>query len=267
MVLLSALTEAIAEVEGIPEKTLLVAVRWAREAGFLSTGARGRHAPHATITDAANLLIAANAAPMLIEAPEAISTYRRLASTGGLVAFDDPELAFLREPMTFGEALDEIISGFVDQTLEAALFQCALAALPRDLIAAIKANHKAEQARAEAFAKHAMLAMRGGETDIAITFRRPRPSASIEIISAGELVARVNFDLTGGDLMRAYLDRLTKAEWTGDRREAISVGYRTLNRIGAELRGAPVAEPKTTPAPQKRRAPARSPKKTSRKRK
>jgi hypothetical protein len=51
-------TNLISETFGVPEKTTTVVARALREAGWLTSGARGVNAPHMTATDAARLSLA-----------------------------------------------------------------------------------------------------------------------------------------------------------------------------------------------------------------
>jgi hypothetical protein len=79
MALISDLVAAIAEAEGIPEPTVAMVARHLREAGLLSTGARGRNAPAANVRDCINLLIGVNVPyAVLKDAPKAVRAYRNL---------------------------------------------------------------------------------------------------------------------------------------------------------------------------------------------
>ena len=136
MALISDLVSAIAEVEGLPEESVNLVARYAREAGYLSQGARGRNAPRATVADAANLLIAVNGSGCVVkEAPQAVELYRDLichaphgsrTSTDGGVAYgkiEPDELRFLDRHgvATFGEMLESIIDRFVGGELDIGL--------------------------------------------------------------------------------------------------------------------------------------------------
>src|SRR5689334_4728902 len=80
MVRLSDLVATIARVEGLPEPGVAQIARHVREAGLVSQSGRGLSAARMTIPDAANLLIAVNAAPMAKDAPRAVARYRGMVN-------------------------------------------------------------------------------------------------------------------------------------------------------------------------------------------
>ncbi|WP_036286402.1 hypothetical protein [Methylosinus sp. PW1] len=254
MALVSDLVRAIAEVEGIPPETMDVVARHAREAGYLTTGARGRNAPPATVTDAVNLIIAANAGGCVLrQAPEAVALYRRLATNGGFrkveargvnreyFAIEDEPIAFLSDYATLGEALEKIIDGFVSGDLEKFLLMRAMMTLHEREFDAMNREHPDEPARVHALIERAQLALRAGLTiQFALTFNRPLPSAILEISTVGGPIAKVEFAIHADDFTAAEQDGRLRAWCAADRQDSTTIGYRTLSRIGDALRGAPL---------------------------
>jgi hypothetical protein len=78
MATLSQLVAAIATVEGIDEERVAALARAAREHGLIRTSGRGTSAAQMSEPDAANLLIATNAADTARTAPGVIKEYRAL---------------------------------------------------------------------------------------------------------------------------------------------------------------------------------------------
>lgn len=178
MVLISDLVSAIAEVEGMSEATVALMARNAREAGYLSQGARGRNAPKATVTDCTNLLIAVNACGCLVkDSAAAIEKYRRLHIHAPMVAAGaersvtvegKTEITFSPEylPLTFlerrpfpnlGEVIEHIVGRFIDGELERFLIE------------------------------------HGQYARMDVEFVRPRPAARVVFEKSGHVLAKASF--------------------------------------------------------------------------
>lgn len=76
MATLSELTKILSQVTGIPEATVFAYGRFAREAGHITQGGRGRGGASMTYKDAANLLLAVCGTSVTREAGETIQWYR-----------------------------------------------------------------------------------------------------------------------------------------------------------------------------------------------
>jgi hypothetical protein len=81
------LTKLIADLTGVPMRTVALHLRNLRVAGLISTGARGVHAAHMTAADAASLLIAATLSDLVLQSVETVRTayslYESLAPRSG----------------------------------------------------------------------------------------------------------------------------------------------------------------------------------------
>ncbi|MFL5239322.1 MAG: hypothetical protein ACJ8EL_17345 [Rhizomicrobium sp.] len=97
MATLSQLVAAIATVEGIDAERVAAIGRAAREEGLIRTSGRGTSAAQMSESDAANLLIATNAADTARTAPAVIAQYRALQ-------------ARRKRTSEFGSELEELLS-------------------------------------------------------------------------------------------------------------------------------------------------------------
>lgn len=248
MALVSELAAAIAEIEGIPPRTMEVIVRHTRNAGFLSTGARGRNAPPATVADAVNLILAANAGgSILLTAPDAIPAYRKLESEGGYryvkdtsvgreyLPIEDQFFKFLSEPVSLGDALENIVGRFIslgDDSLEryftTMVFNFTAARQNRTSIDSVKDF-------AEIY-KTATATM-GLNIKFEVTFCRPIPHASICVSTFNQVIAQVNFTQTPDELLLSAESGKSGACGLHDRKECVTIGFPTFSRIGDVLRG------------------------------
>lgn len=256
MALISDLVSAIAEVEGIPEATAQLIARYTREAGHLSQGARGRNAPRATVTDAANLLIALNAGGCIArEAADAVEPFRALIAHAPhhrrepvpgvgieIIGIEDPSLKFLdRHGATFGEILESVIERAIGGELEHLMMSHALAQVHPQIIEEARAKYGEDDKRniALAIRKACRGLLSVGVASFSIEFHRPRPFAQIvidRIAGSGphrDLIARVPFILTAEEIMKPK--QRTFGGSDGDRSERTVVGYRTLMKIGEVL--------------------------------
>jgi hypothetical protein len=252
MALISDLVSAIAEVEGIPEGTVGLAARYAREAGYLSSGARGRNAPRATIADCANLLIAVNGSGCAVkDAPTAVELFRGLrchaphgsrtpvAGVGvQYTAIEDDELRFLdrHRDATFGEMLESIIDRFVGGELESFMKGQAAQYLGDPFYeAAAREAGDDPKAIARKIAEVCDLALKMDTVSFVIEMHRPIPFARLVIDrSMGaerELIAGASFIMDAEDLVQQSLK-----DAGGDRRERTTFGYRTFMKIAEVMR-------------------------------
>jgi hypothetical protein len=78
MATLSQLVDVVATVEGLDRERVGAIARAVREAGLIATHGRGTSAARMGLADAANLLIAVNAAETALSAPEIVRRYRTL---------------------------------------------------------------------------------------------------------------------------------------------------------------------------------------------
>jgi hypothetical protein len=116
---LSELVTVVARVEALDQANLTLIARAAREAGLIKTSGRGLSAAQMGLTDAANLLIAANVSSVVHEAPGAIIAYRDLEGWEG--TFDPYSRAKKRESArklgAFGAFLEELLESFAKKEL------------------------------------------------------------------------------------------------------------------------------------------------------
>jgi hypothetical protein len=251
MALISDLVSAIAEVEDIPEATVNLVARYIREAGYLSTGARGRNAPRATVADAANLLIGVNGSGCVVkDAPKAVESFRalichaphgsRAAHSIGVEygAIQNDQLRFLDRhgATTFGEMMESIVDRFVGGELSSFMMDEASKYLPR------KFYDKAEEdlgddlhAIAKRVAESCDGLLRLDTVSFNIEMHRPNAAAGITVDrSVGgsrELLAGVSFIIDVDDLMSGRIKRNN-----GDRKDRTVIGYSTLMKVAEVLR-------------------------------
>lgn len=250
MALISDLVSAIAKAEGMPEATVALAARYAREAGFLSQGARGRNAPHATVADCANLLIAVNASGCTVkDAPKAIENYRRLRihaphgsrdvrpSATVYSKIEHDKLRFLEcRDGTFGEVLESIIDRFVGGELKSFMKDEASKYLGDEFLQKMVEEHRVDPKAAAAEVLRAtdnMLQL--GVVNFEICFYRPTPFARLtverSIGGATESLAGATFVVTVEDVEAGRIMR-----GNGDRRDETAFGYRTFMSIAKAMR-------------------------------
>ncbi len=250
MALVSDLVGVIAEVEGLPEGTVALNARVLREAGLLSTGARGRNAPKATVRDAANLLIGVNACGCIVkDAPAAVESYRRLRTDGGhgettitgtgreLQPIEFEALRFLdTHDATFGEMLEGIVERFVSDDLGAFMRLQAWSYIGAKAQADFLSSKGSDPAGAlERLNRAVAEVLRVGSVGFNVTFNRPHPFAVIKIgrvkASQVEIFAYADFGVTVEDREAGRV-----VETNGDRRDETVIGFRTLSRVAELLR-------------------------------
>jgi len=104
MATLGALVEIVAAVAGISRERVEAMARAVREAGLIATHGRGPSAAQMAETDAANLLIAVNAAETARSAPETVRRFRVLRANN-------------KAKYEFGSVLDGMIAAATKQEL------------------------------------------------------------------------------------------------------------------------------------------------------
>jgi hypothetical protein len=108
MATLGALVDIVAAAEGISRERVEAIARAVREAGLIATHGRGSSAAQMTETDAANLLIAVNAAETARAAPETVRRFRALRADN-------------KSQHEFGRVLEEMIAATVSGEIVACL--------------------------------------------------------------------------------------------------------------------------------------------------
>jgi hypothetical protein len=111
MARLPQLIDQVSKTSGRDRASVEHCARAIREAGFITTTKRGVGAASMTARDAANLIIAANAAESTKEALQAVPQFRSLKKWYSVSETDSFEDVFarLQAAPTFGEALEELI--------------------------------------------------------------------------------------------------------------------------------------------------------------
>lgn len=82
---LSQLVDEVSRITAIPVSTVFAYGRFAREAGLIAQGGRGKGGAEMQVTDAANLLIALGGTDVAREGPAAIRAFRELSGTAVFV--------------------------------------------------------------------------------------------------------------------------------------------------------------------------------------
>jgi len=253
MALVSDLVEAIAEVEDLPLPSVQMVARHLRESGFLSTGARGRNAPAATVTDAANLLIAVNANGGVVkDAPTTVLKYRGLilhSSDGDLLyqwktegtsrarinaPFD--AVGFLRDRnLTLGTALETLVDGFSSGEIPT-LFKTLSKSLWGRSFRELAVNRFGDDEEAIAkWVSDNCESYIGDVLGIDLTFSRPTQNAELRVgyNDGGEKMTALEakFIQNANRSMDGYYRKSS-----GDRYERTSIGYKTLLKVGTVLK-------------------------------
>lgn len=250
MALISQVAAAIATAQGLPPVHVGQVARAIREKGFLSKGARGVNAPHATVRDCANLLIAVNACGCFVkDAPTAVEDYRQLlihAPHGskqirGLnVEYGDiehDELKFLdQRHRTFGEVLESVIDRFIGGELEHFMRDQTLAYLNEQFLTRTYEQAENDPEGAARVMREASDGYLFLETvAFRITFRRPNPFAEIvvdrQVGREREMFAAASFMISAEQIESGRFKRSN-----GDTRDQRTIGYRTLAAIAEVMR-------------------------------
>jgi hypothetical protein len=104
MASLGALIETVADAEGVDSQRVAAFARSIREAGLITSRGRGPSAAEMSEADAANLLIAVNAAETARAAPDTVRRFRALRISH-------------ENPCAFGPVLEEMIAAAVNNEL------------------------------------------------------------------------------------------------------------------------------------------------------
>jgi DNA-binding Lrp family transcriptional regulator len=219
MVRLSDLSTVVAEAHGIPEPTVVQIARHLREAGLLTQAGRGLSAAQMTAGDAANLLIAVNAAPVAKEASQVVAWYRSMVSASPplnlkTLGESAAERRFLRDiafvadtRATFGDALEGLLVMAAEGKLREFLHNLGLLHLAREpkpyelnLLGASEAQERRKRILAaladesgqslvplrKEFAAELDNLIRTGRACVLARFGRPYPRTRIEVRRGGE---------------------------------------------------------------------------------
>jgi hypothetical protein len=204
MATLGQLANAIANAEGIERERVSAIARSIREAFLLSSKGRGPSAAQMDAQDAANLLIAVNAAYTAKEAPVVVRSFRSL-----------PARRREKSQSEFGTEFEALISAFRDNSLPSYLVALATADGGKK---AIRAAHRYNAP---------------GQYRISVTFERPTPVAVISVefldqFDRFDAVASLSFSN-----VRAGEPKISKS----DRSDLVKFTGKTLDAVGAALRG------------------------------
>jgi hypothetical protein len=90
--------EELAKILGLPAKSIVVIDRALSEAGMRTRGGRGRSAAKVTTADAATLLLAVMATPVLVRADEVTEDWRQVKFLGRPNSIPEPFSAMLESP-------------------------------------------------------------------------------------------------------------------------------------------------------------------------
>ena len=109
---IGSFTNLISETFGVPEKTTTVVARALREAGWLTSGARGVNAPHMTATDAARLSLALLTGEPPGTVVEELEFIRTLQCADAVPGDTVVETGLLREGHTIEDLMIAMIEAF-----------------------------------------------------------------------------------------------------------------------------------------------------------
>lgn len=216
MAFFNDLVRVIAAAEGMDEMTVAGIGQYAREAGYITKGGRGRSAARMTARDASALLIAVNGAGPAKDAAAAVAAFSDLSCTidnlkGGPFA----ELA----EMKFGEAFEHLVASHVPGADTVRPFDVALTSLidgkpsdPKDL---------------------------NRQVDVEIAFIRPNQKAVFSITTAGPPSLNdvlPNFNVQPGDKAFAFYDQdFAAPRIRSGRRDITVLRGRVLAAVGDVL--------------------------------
>ncbi len=236
MALISNLVSTIADVEGIPEGTVGLIARYAREAGYLSQGGRGRSAARLNVRDCANLLIAVNATGnRMKDIPQTIDTFRNLPLITPWLA-SEPFDFIGKGGKTFGEALELLLQGFADGSITSFFEEKLKSYVDAELDNVCDRAVKIGPAMAEVLRESAFYnQFNSGPAQFSISFLRPTMfvglSAGMNKSGKAELFTQAHFLVAIEDLRSGRVP-VRKS----DREETTVIGYRTLAAVAALLK-------------------------------
>jgi hypothetical protein len=255
MALVSKIVETIAEVGAMQLGTVELAARYAREAGYISQGARGRNAPRATVSDCVNLLIAVYGGGCAVkDAPKAIEMFRSLEMGrphgSGRETIRGVEYAginaegfqFLnRKNALFGEILESIMERLINGELETIINTAVRKNIGDETFKTLAKDH-AERFSGDVIKStseaYKFLIEKQAVVGFWVEFYRPDPFARILVDQRSELgegralIAGANFSENLDDIFSFLHRRSTR----GDRSDRATFGYRTLIAIAEAMR-------------------------------
>lgn len=224
MAFFNDLVRAVAQAEGMDVMTVTGIGQYARDAGFISKGGRGRSAARMTSRDAANLLIAVNGTPLAKDAGQAVASYRGLKIAPEMFSTIAPDgEGILRrigaKGIQFGDALELMIEGHIPGDDGA-----------RPLDGELSAYLDASGPNATEF----WAAKRLKRISIEIGFDRPDLRGFISVAPGGppnpDPLSRTQIK----PIAFAYFWGSSGAA-AGERRDRTVIGRRTLNAVGQVL--------------------------------
>jgi hypothetical protein len=210
MATLSELAATIAKAEGMDPATVALTARYVREAGFIEKRGRGTSAASMGVKDAANLLIAINAASSVGAAAAVVRDYR------GLIAIND-ETSNVNG--TFGQALEALIESAIERKLPSTFL-----------------SEKVPDDARDAFERE--------EIVISIRFDRPSPSVFLEIRPPAKEVSLYGMHTLNipRGVRALFIPKHGQEKRTprkmniGDRRDQTTIGNVTIFAIAEKLR-------------------------------
>ena len=221
MATLSELVDTLAEVEGMDRASLYLIARYIREEGLITTGGRGPSAATMSVSDAANLLIAANASESAASAAKTTRVYRALEAY---------------EPRSPGDPRPPLKYGTLAQGVEG-------------LIKAMVSKEFPEMFLNQVLPYELHDGLERGLLTVELTFARPVPSATIRLghlleeLEVSSTMARYFDDMRWGaqlfyrfELAKGRVTAKSRIGQPKDRREVTTIGDRTLNAVGELLR-------------------------------
>jgi hypothetical protein len=212
MASIGELASIVAEAEGLDEATVSLIARYLREAGFIQKKGRGPSAASMLTTDAANLLIAVNASTSPATAAEVLPVYRNLVAVDWTGKEPGSKIGG-----SFGEALE-------------GLLDCAIAGrLPDMLSSAV-------------ISKPVRDAFEQGHADLSVTFVKPNPFATIQILDRSpglvDMSSLANTPLFNacGLVFVPMNSRPRKRKKVNDREDQTKIGKVTIFSVARILR-------------------------------
>lgn len=209
------LVRVIAEIEGLDEMTVSGIGQYARDAGLITKGGRGRSAATMTARDAANLLIGVNATGKAKDAAEAIAAYRALVLTedtadylGRLTAAEDVAVdelwtEIMPRGVMFGDALEALITASMPEGEQ-----------PPALVASCNGPDRVA---------------------VSIEFTRPVPEVRIFGEDAPGYGQRFEDEELPQPVVHGLFTSNALPQGVGDRRDRTSISSRTLLAVGQAL--------------------------------
>lgn len=217
MATLSELVEVTAKVEAIDPATVALIGRYLREAGLIVKRGRGPSAAHMGWTDAANMLIAINAAKNAADAARTVQAYRRLRAEQ-----DEPPISEISRDFTFGEAIEQL------------LMTAGSGELPNPFLGVpdeIPVWHELS----DDFST--------GAVHVELRFRTNAPSALLRVAIALPLARSFGPEVTPPPLILVRFSPQkvrgppkARRHQSGDRLEETTIGFRTLSAVGKLIR-------------------------------